>query len=224
MFLEKHDCNIERLLLIDIACHGTPQAFLWYEYKTWLEKKEKSKLTAFSFRYKPQGWKGYPVMAEFENGHRYENDFQTSHYMTMFRKDLIMKQCCFKCKYPGNYQSDITIADFWGVELCMPHIPAKNGVSLLLCHTEKGKNYSVDIGATKVPDNGYLRYNQNLSACTVKPAEYDLFWREYKEKGLEFVLKKYGGNTVKGKLLFNSVKLMRDSGIIAIGKKILKKA
>ena len=212
------------LLTIDIACHGTPQATFWNDYKSWLENREGAKLADFSFRYKPKGWKGYPVLAVFENGKKYENAFQTSHYMTMFRKDLLMRPGCFNCKYPGNYQSDITIADFWGVELCMPQIPADGGVSLMLCHTDKGKQIVEEMNAVKVPDNRYLEYNQNLSRHTEKPAEYDLFWSEYKNEGIEYILRKYGGNTAAGFIRFNIIRILRDTGLMTLGKKLLKKA
>lgn len=223
-YLTTHNSPQEQLLTVDIACHGAPQSHFWNEYKSWLESKEGSKIKAFSFRYKPKGWKGYPILVEFENGKRYENAFHTSHYMTIFRKGLLIRQGCFNCKYPGNFQSDITIADFWGVELCMPEIPVSGGVSLILCHTQKGKDIAESMKAFPVPDERYLEYNHNLSKCTGKPKTYDQFWNDYHNEGLEYVLRKYGGNSMKGMLRFYAIRFLRDSGLMALGKRILKRA
>ena len=223
-YLAAHNSPQEKLLTVDIACHGAPQPHFWNEYKTWLESKEGSKLKAFSFRYKPKGWKGYPVMAEFENGKRYENAYQTSHYMTIFRKGLLMRPGCFNCNYPGNFQSDITIADFWGVELCMPEIPIDGGVSLVLCHSQKGEDMAESMKAISVLNDDYLKYNHNLSKCTGKPENYDQFWSEFRTEGLEFVLRKYGGYSVKGKVKFYSIRFLRNTGLMALGKRILKRA
>ena len=223
-YLAARNSPQDQLLTVDIACHGAPQPQFWNDYKTWLEKKEKPNLKSFSFRYKLKGWKGYPIFAEFENGKRYENAYQTSQYITLFRKGLLMQSGCFNCKYPNNFQSDITIADFWGVELCMPEIPVNGGVSLMLCHSQKGKDLAKSMKAILVPDNQYLKYNHNISKCTEKPENYDQFWIEYRCKGLEFVLKKYGGNSVKGRLKFYAIQFLRDSGLIALGKRLLKKA
>ena len=219
-YLKSQKCEDKCLITMDIACHGTPQSRFWNEYKLWLEKREGSKLKEFSFRYKPKGWKGYPVLAVFENGKRYENSFLTSHYVTMFRKGLLMRPGCFNCKYPGHFKSDITIADLWGVEICMPDMPIKDGVSLVLCHTEEAQKMLERIGGVSVPDNMYLKYNSNLSKHTPKPQEYDVFWSQYNDKGIDFVIEKYGVS----KLRFNTVKFLRNTGLIAFGKKVLKKA
>lgn len=221
--LKTHDCPTEHLITVDIACHGVPQPDFWNEYKTWLEQREGAKLKKFSFRYKPKGWKGYPIYAEFENGKVYKNSFRTSHYMTIFRKGLLMRPGCFNCPFPDNFRSDITIADFWGVELCMPEISTKGGVSLMLCHTEQGEALAKRMEGRPLPDDTYRKYNHNLTQKTPKPSEYETFWKDYEEHGIDFVLKKYGGDTFSGRVRFGTKRFLRSSGLMSLGKKILKK-
>lgn len=182
----------------------------WEDYKDYIEKQENSKLVKFAFRYKPAGWKGYPIYAEFENGKKYTNAFKLSGYITLFRQDLLTKAGCFNCIFPGNYKSDITIADFWGIENCMPGIKTANGVSLILFHSdcqeikEYLKNHSELFRKTN--NQSYLQYNYNLLHRTTKPRNYEVFWRDYDKCGIEDVLKRYGGLNTKGRIRFYTIR------------------
>ena len=232
-FAEKQKCNCERLYCVDIVCHGTPNAQFWMEYVRYLEKKNHGKLVRFSFRYKPRGWKGYPIYAEFSNGVKRINTLSVSTYQNLFRKNLLMKESCFRCRFPGNFRSDLTLADFWGIELCMPEVSVKGGVSLVLSHSEKGERLLAwmkeqcadkNILLQPVKDDAYLKYNHNLVESTKKPEQYQEFWNDYKIHGMEFVLKKYGGDNLTGRGKFYARRFLRDTGLLAAAKKILKKA
>lgn len=228
-YIDTKDCCNNNLFTVDIACHGAPQKNIWKDFVKYLEVKENSKLVEFSFRYKKRGWKGYPVLARFENGTTYENDFATSGYMTMFRKNLLMPERCFSCKFAGNFKSDITIADFWGVEICMPEVPVKGGVSVMIAHSEKGEElmylmHCNDIFIKEAPNNDYIKYNPNIEKPTAKPELYEKFWSDYQSKGFEHVLSIYGENNLKGKVKFYIKRFLRDSGLLSLIKKVLKKA
>lgn len=225
-YSEKNNVSADNLFTVDIACHGTPQPKFWNEWVQYIEKKNNARLMRFSFRYKAKGWKGYPILAEFSNGKKYENAYETSSYMALFRKGLLMRKSCFNCKYPGHFQSDITIADFWGVQLCMPDIPVDGGVSLMLSHSEKGIQIVNNMNPNPVETltTDYLKYNHNLVNGTEKPKLYDVFWDDYKNQGVEYILCKYGGDNFKGKIKFYVKTFLRDSGLLAMAKKVLKKA
>ena len=227
-YISKAGCSDKTLYTMDIICHGTPKPEFWADYVKYLENKNQSKLKNFSFRHKEKGWKGYPILAEFENGKRYENTFDVSTYMILFRKNLLMRKACFNCKFPGNFQSDITVGDFWGVELCMSEVDTDGGVSLILAHTEKGIGLSEKLNTQgaffkQTHDESYLKYNHNLKNSTAQPDLYDSFWKDYKEFGIESVLGKYGENNIKGRLKFNTKRFLCDSGLLGVAKKVLKK-
>lgn len=225
-YLHHKDIKTEKLLLVDIVCHGVTQQRFWKDYIQWLEKREKAKLIEFSFRYKRRGWKGYPVLAVFENGKRYENSFKASHYINIYRKGLLMRESCFNCRYPGAFESDITIGDFWGIEACMPEIPVSGGVSVVICHSEKGKQIATLLNDERqylkqTPNDQYLNYNHNLKHKTSKPELYEQFWLDYKNRGIDYVLKRYGDNSVMGMIKFYFVRFIRDTGVLTIVKNLL---
>lgn len=62
--------------------------------------------------------------------------------MQAFLNDLILRPSCYACpSKKGQSGSDITVADFWGVEHVLPELDDDKGVSLLLAHTDKGKDF-----------------------------------------------------------------------------------
>lgn len=59
-------------------------------------------------------------------------------YMRAFLQDLILRPSCHNCKAKGcSSLSDITIADFWGVQFIIPEMDDNKGTSLLLVHSAK---------------------------------------------------------------------------------------
>lgn len=221
------DKDTSNLLTVDIVCHGTPKKEFWEDYKEYIESQENSKLLKFTFRHKPAGWKGYPTYAEFDSGKKYINSYKCSGYITLFRQDLLTRSGCFNCVFPGNYKSDITIADFWGIEKCMPDVNTKSGVSLMIFHSEC-KNIKEHLKQhselfREITDQSYLNYNHNLQYKTSKPRNYEKFWSDYKENGIEYVLKLYGGINPKGKIKFYTTRFLRNTGLMQLAKDLLKR-
>ena len=61
-------------------------------------------------------------------------------YMRMFLRDFCLRESCYQCTIKENGSvSDITIGDFWGVKKVIKDIDDSMGVSLVLIHSEKGK-------------------------------------------------------------------------------------
>ena len=58
---------------------------------------------------------------------------------------MILRPSCYNCQAKsGRSQSDITIGDFWGIETVLPSMDDDKGTSLVLVHTEKGKQIFAD--------------------------------------------------------------------------------
>ncbi len=186
----------ENLILCDIVCHGTPSPLLWYEYVGFLEKRNKSKLKSYSFRHKGIGWRGYNVKAVFEDGNSKLNTPEVLTYTSIFGSDLALRSSCYNCKFANLHRpSDITIADFWGIERSMPDFDDNKGVSLVLINSPKGKNLFGNL-AEQIelrPSNTRECLQHNLQAPTALPPRREQFWQDYHANGIEFILKKYGG-------------------------------
>ncbi len=135
-FLKK---DYATLITQDLICHSTPSPLVWEEYLRFREKEAGGKAIKASFRYKEKDLYGYKLRIEFDNGKFHIKD-GSDPYMMAFINGLSSQTACFDCRFKGlNRQSDVTLADFWGVEDLFPNIDKQGGVSLIFLHTEKGK-------------------------------------------------------------------------------------
>lgn len=116
-------------------------------------------LEGISFRDKTFGWRKISFALYFAKataaGEKKQfrsliaNDYQ-SKYFVAFNACLTIRHSCFNCKAKGGRcGSDITLADFWGIEKVIPDFSDDKGVSLCLCNTEKGYDLFAELAVVK---------------------------------------------------------------------------
>lgn len=144
-------CQISGLLLYlgkeynnlftqDLICHGVPSPVVWQRYVKYREAKSGSKTRRTFFRNKKYGWKTYSVQFKFSNCTEYEQILSEDLFMRGFLADLFLRPSCYQCPSKGiERQSDITLADFWGVENIAPEMFDNKGTSLVIVNSDKGK-------------------------------------------------------------------------------------
>lgn len=142
-YLQKDYLN---LLSVDFICHGVPSPLVWQRYIIAMEKKLNNKITEISFRDKKDGWKNYYFKLSTANGDVFYEKHGENIYMKGFLKDLYLRPSCYDCKFKTLHRaSDITLADFWGIEKIIPEINVEKGVSLCWASSEKGKQVLADV-------------------------------------------------------------------------------
>ena len=201
----------EKLYLIDLVCHGTPSPKVFEDYKKYLEKKYKSKIRNLTFRYKYKdkkyGLSTQAMKVEFTNGKIYKAHYSQDPYYSLFLNNYILRPSCYTCKFANfNKPADITLGDFWKVEKTMPSFQDWKGISLVIVHTEKGREIFNEIKN----DVAYEASNTRdcIQSPLIRPSKYpeyyQEFWKDYFRKGFKYVAKKYTGKDflgmVKGKL------------------------
>ena len=77
--------------------------------------------------------------------------------MRGFLSDIYLRPSCYECKCKnGVSHSDLTIADFWGIDRLMPDFDDDKGIGLALVNTVKGKQIfkrlSIDIRLSALSD------------------------------------------------------------------------
>lgn len=203
-YLIKSKVNTDRLLLVDFICHGTPSPLIFKEYITYVEKKKESKVTQYYFRSKVKGW-GHTEEAFFENGKRDSTSILSQLHRKLFHSNLCLRPSCFKCRYTNiNRPSDITMADFWGIEKCLPKFKDYLGVSAVLVNTKKGSDVyahvtdSADTILSCIDDCAYKQLHLK-EPSSVNPNR-EAFWKDYDKHGFEYVAKKYAEYNAKGRI------------------------
>lgn len=132
--------DYDNLITADLVCHGVPSQKLFHTYIDYLSKKFGSKVLKYNFRSKEKkGW-GLVSKVETEDGKiRFiEPDFDP--YYSNFLESNTYRESCYVCHYTNcNRVSNITLADYWGVNGIHPKFYNEDGNSLILINDFKGE-------------------------------------------------------------------------------------
>ena len=210
----------EKLLTIDIVCHGVPSPAVWSAFLKWMEDKYHGEVSSVNFRDKRYGW-----MAHFEsiiiNGHKRVADY----YRAIFYKHYSLRPSCFQCPYANiDRIADITIADAWGIDRKHSYFNDDKGVSLVILNTGKGvscfEKAKDDLEVVEVKSDDYMQ--PNLREPSKAPSNRVKFWDDFVEHGFGFVSWKYGDNTLKGNVKSIIKQILGITGLTKAIKKFLK--
>lgn len=174
-FLQK---DYDNLLTVDLVCHGVPSQKLFNKYICSLEKKYKSKVKEITFRVKREGH-SRNIKISFENKKQIFQNSIKNIYLRAFHDGIMYMSSCYKCPFASpKRSSDITIADFWGINKITDKFDVSKGVSLVINNTEKGKlifkNLN-NINYIKTDINFAMQNNYNLQAPTKFHANREKF-------------------------------------------------
>lgn len=159
------------LVTADLICHGTPSPYL---LKKCLQEygHDINTFTDINFRIKSLyelNRDGKPIAAF----HTMDN------YLIAFLHSYDYTENCYSCKFATlDRVSDITLGDSWGTELSGE---VKNGVSLILCQSEKGKELieSAGLNLLDVDINNAISHNEQLNKPSKCSKSRDQFFENY---------------------------------------------
>ncbi|WP_434798766.1 Coenzyme F420 hydrogenase/dehydrogenase, beta subunit C-terminal domain [Terrisporobacter vanillatitrophus] len=212
LYLKK---KYKSLILVDIICHGVPSPLVFDLYKTNLKKKYNSDIERIGFREKDKGWKEFSYETKFKNGERYIKTLHEDTYMKGFLKDLYLRPSCYECKAKNfTNNSDISLADYWGVQNKHSEFDDDKGISLILVNSKKGQEifYKIDDNMEIVETD--LDYATSYNPCIVKSVKYN------QERDRFF--KKLNGNNLN-ELIEKNIKVSMSKKIILKIESILSR-
>lgn len=200
----------DKLITIDLICHGTPSKAFFNSYIQYLEDKLNVKVQEFKFRDKSQGWKHLGRLKYIKKGQIQERVIypQTSYYFDYFLRGDVNRESCYVCKYACNERvGDLTIGDYWGIGKVHPEIKIKEGVSLLLVNNKKGRGVVEDIHGylELIPSNFNIakEYNTQLREPVVKSQRRAQILSIWRNDGSEGVARYYNKTNRKKIVLFH---------------------
>ncbi len=196
----------DNLYTQDIVCHGAPSPLLWEKYVEYREACAKSTTRRTFFRHKKYGWKRYSVLFEFSNNTEYHQSLSEDWYMRSFLRDLCLRPSCYNCAFKGlNRPSDITLADFWGAETICPQMDDDRGTSLVVLHSEKGRQLFNGIKSNIRCQETDLETAAAINSAMVKscrkPEKRDAFMKSLAERGFKRTAKAFVVPTITQKVL-----------------------
>lgn len=178
----------EKLITMDIVCHGTPRSEIFESYVKVLEARFGGKITKYEFRNKDAGWNFSHVRGVFESGAVYDKVLRNDPYYLAFGIGDSLRPGCFNCPFIGLERvADFTIADCWRVAASNPEFDDGKGTSLVLVNSPKAAAIWKDVLASgKIKGGAYdldlaQMRNMPLMQKAHKPRSYESFQRVFNE-------------------------------------------
>ena len=163
-FLRK---SYDNLLSVDLICHGVPSPKVWRVYLEEVVKQGQS-ISCVEFRNKEKGWKKFSFFLSYNGVGKTVSmlsPLSENHFMKAFLGNIILRPSCYECKVKDcSSQSDITIADFWGIETLFPQMDDNKGTGMVFVNTEKGKSV-LDFAQMRVAETTYDSIRPLNPAC-----------------------------------------------------------
>lgn len=144
-YLRKEYMN---LLNVDIVCHGVPSPKVFRYYLEELNFQQDGKLEKIQFRDKTDGWKKFSFATRRTAGKNsilFRQTLDKNDFMRGFLQNLYLRPSCHACPSKNfTSGSEITIADYWGIENAHPEFDDDKGCSLVLCNNTNGYKIFMD--------------------------------------------------------------------------------
>ena len=194
----------DNLYVVDFICHGVPSPKVFCSYIKFLEEKAGNKIISFKFRCKDHGWNPTGLQlgtrTETETGKfiRFSPGWHDA-YMNGFLDDIYLRPSCYSCEFKcmSKYYSDITIADFWGVNKVDPKLFDGKGTSLVLLNSTQGEkiffNVSDKFFYRECDFDRAIKRNQSLIKSAGWNSRREQFFRDYADMSFEKIRVKYMG-------------------------------
>ncbi|WP_278320016.1 Coenzyme F420 hydrogenase/dehydrogenase, beta subunit C-terminal domain [Clostridium tyrobutyricum] len=195
--------DYDKLITMDIICHGVPNAKFFQDYLKNVENKYKIKIIDFKFRDKSKGWgcNGKIIYKTLSNEKKERIiSCKESSYYDLFLKSDIYRESCYECKYASiNRQGDISIGDYWGIEKEYPDLfrdsncmfSIKKGVSCIMVNTLKGNKYFHKINSyLNIKDTSFEQValrNDQLNFPSKRGIRREKILKIYKNEGYKAV-------------------------------------
>lgn len=180
----------QNLLTVDVVCHGVPSPKVWQKYlhesvcKVYHIRQSSSfpladKVTDINFRSKEKGWKTYHIKIEYQNGKKERAPFYNNTYMNVFLSNLSLRPSCYACPAKLYHtQSDITLADFWGIDRLHSEMDDDKGCSLLLVHNAHALSLlkSLDCQLQEQKLDEAIDFNPTIIHSVKEPVNRNFFY------------------------------------------------
>lgn len=201
----------DTLTCVDVICHGTPSPKLWREYVIYQESQY-GKLEKINFRCKNDSWVDLGM-----KGKLLYISTDTDPFMRMFLRNYSLRPSCYNCHAKYYKASDVTIADFWGIENVAPEMNDGKGISLIITRTDKGQalfdSVKSRLSWKEVSYNESVKENPYEYSSVTRPPQRNTFFVDLNSLSFKEMLRKYATD-------FFLRKIFRK--IMLLGKMILK--
>lgn len=243
-FLRK---EYDNLLTVDFICHGVPSPMVWRRYlkEEVARQCEKNSVLNYpisekdvrvediSFRNKRLGWKKYSFALTLSttNGSGKKIQFCSyapitkNEYLRGFLSNVFLRPSCYSCPVKSlKSGSDITLADFWGIQSDSKFADDK-GTSALIVNTALVQDiiHGLNIDVYETSIESVASNNRCYFKSTHKPDNRVKFMQALQRKTVVSSIIEYGKPSLKETIRFLLIRLAILLRIVTILKRICRR-
>jgi hypothetical protein len=228
------DKEYDDLILVDFICHGVSSPKIFKQFIRESVRKKESSIESsgkleISFRDKTSGWHNFGLVISnkcenSENSTIILQKSDTDVFYAGYGANLFLRPSCHYCPSKNlSSQSDLTLADFWGIEELYSELDDDKGYSLVLVNTIKGEKVlqssKESYDSFDVNPQSALK-KQTALFSSVKPSKYRAnFFNSNLNGDLNGIIAYYSSK----RSIFSSLYLKVKSILVIIGVKRLYK-
>lgn len=186
----------ERLLTVDIICHGVGAPAVWQTYLAEEEQAAGAQLCAVSLRDKSRGWKKFGAALTFTDRSQKYGTQQGDTFLRAYLKNTMLRESCYVCPFKeSNFAGDITLGDLWGIRhlTLSPELNDEGGTSLVLLRSQKGRalwaEAAGEVLAEEIDAAEALSHNSAALRPVARPDARDKLLPLVRERGLRAAVK-----------------------------------
>ena len=174
-FLRK---GYDNLIITDYICRGINSPKVWGKYIDSFEERYGHKVVYAKAKSKEYGWRNLTQKVILEDGKAYYETREQSNFTKGYlQTGVYCRPSCYDCNFKGYPRiSDITLADFWGIEKVNTSMEKNLGTSLVMINSKKGERFfdsvKTRINYVQVPFNSIEAGNRSLN-LSVDPPKVD---------------------------------------------------
>lgn len=202
--------DYDKLYTQDIICHGVPSPKVWKQALANIKIENPIRI---NFRDKNESWNNYKIKISNKN-ESYEASHNDDLYFKLFLQDKILRNSCYNCSFKkASRNSDITLADFWGIKNVIEDFDDDKGTSLVIINSEKGnklyEQIKNEIKYQEVDFNEAIKYNLSMISSVKRPKEREYIFKDLEDKGYEYISKKYTKISLIKKIKFKIKRIIK---------------
>lgn len=201
----------DSILLVDLVCHGAPSPTLFQQHLGAMERARDKRIVGYEHRPKNVPWGEHLEMARYDDGSQEQGTRLSGVWRQLFYSNTALRPACYACPWSiDRRKSDITIADYWGIDQCLPGYRDAKGVSLVIVNSLRGHRAFEELDVEAVPTSleSACAGNPNLRRPTARPEQRDEVWESFWSKGFRATCQAYGFRISLVKQLYRKLKLL----------------
>lgn len=181
----------DRLLLVELFCHGVPSYALWDEQCRRIRKKlGATKFDDVQFRYKKDDWHSYCLRVT-AGDHTYYGSREGTLFFQTFFENVLLGDGCYGCQLRKERSfADIRLGDYWGSTF----LHRSDGVSAVFACTEAGqaalRALEPRLVRLEPAETAVMLSAQNMEGYR-QPELHDVAMRVLRERGIVAAVKAY---------------------------------